>query len=46
MNIFLLYTYKSMKYESSNLIYVVIFQGCKEEYIGEMTSLMKEWINI
>ena len=32
--------------ESSNLIYVVICQGCKEKYVGEMNCLMKERINI
>ena len=32
--------------ESSNLIYVVICQGCKEEYIGETGCLVKEWISI
>ena len=32
--------------ESSNLIYVVICLGCKEEYIGETGCLVKEWINI
>ena len=31
---------------SSNLIHVVIFQGCKEEYIGETGCLVKERINI
>ena len=32
--------------ESSNLIYVVTFQGCKEEYAGETGCLVKETINI
>ena len=32
--------------ESSNLIYVVICQGCKEEFIGETVCLVKERINI
>ena len=32
--------------ESSNLIYVVICQGCQEEYIGETGFLVKERINI
>ena len=32
--------------ESSNLIYVFICQGCKEEYIGETGCLVKEQINI
>ena len=32
----------SFKSESSNLIYVVICQGCKEEYIGETGCLVKE----
>ena len=41
-----IYIYRSMKYESSNLIYVIICQGCKEEYIGETGCLVKEWINI
>ena len=36
----------SFKSESSNLIYVVICQGCKEEYIGETGCLVKERINI
>ena len=29
------------KCESSNLVYVVICQGCKEEYIGETRYLSK-----
>ena len=37
---------KSLNCESSNLIYVVIYQGCKEENIGETGSLVKEQINI
>ena len=32
--------------ESSNLIYVVICQGYKEEYIGETVCLVKERINV
>ena len=32
--------------ESSKLIYVVIWQGCKEEYIEETGCLVKERINI
>ena len=36
----------SFNCESSNLIYIVIFQGCKEEYIGETGYLVKERINI
>ena len=36
----------SFNFESSNLIYVVICQGCKEEYIGETGFLVKERINI
>ena len=36
----------SFNCESSNLIYVAIYQGCKEEYIAEMGCLMKERINI
>ena len=35
----------SFNFESSNLIYVVICKGCKEEYIGEMGCLVKEQIN-
>ena len=36
----------SFNRESSNLIYVVICQGCKEEYIGETGSLVKERMSI
>ena len=36
----------SFYYESSKLIYVVIWQGCKEEHIRETGCLMKERINI
>ena len=36
----------SFNCESSNLIYVVICQGCKEEYIGETGCLVKEQIKI
>ena len=36
----------SFNFESSNLIYVVICQGSKEEHIGETGRLMKERINI
>ena len=36
----------SFNCESSNLIYVVISQGWKEEYIGETGCLVKERINI
>ena len=36
----------SFNCESSNLIYVVICQGSKEEYIGETGCLVKERINI
>ena len=36
----------SFKCESSNLIYVVIYQRCKEEYIGETGCLVKERTNI
>ena len=36
----------SFNCESSNLIYVVICQGCKEEYIGETGCLVKERVNI
>ena len=32
--------------ESRNLIYVVICQGCKEEYIGETGCLVKERISV
>ena len=42
-NFFLLKT--SCNCESSNLIYVVICQGC-QEYIGETSCLVKEQINI
>ena len=36
----------SFNCESSNLIFVIIYQGCKEEYIGETSCLAKERINI
>ena len=36
----------SFNCESSNLIYVVICEGCKKEYIGETGCLVKERINI
>ena len=36
----------SFNCESSNLIYVAICQGCKEEYIGETGCLVNERINI
>ena len=36
----------SFNFESSNLIYIVICQGCKEEYIGETGCLEKRRINI
>ena len=36
----------SFNSESSNLIYVVICEGCKKEYIGETGCLVKEGINI
>ena len=36
----------SFNCESSNLIYVVICQGCKEEYIGETGCLVKERMSI
>ena len=36
----------SLNCESSNLVYVVICQGCKEEYIGETGFLVKERMNI
>ena len=36
----------SFNCESSNLIYVFICHGCKEEYIGETDCLVKERINI
>ena len=36
----------SLNCESSNLIYVVICQGCKEEYTGETGCLKEERINI
>ena len=37
---------KSFNCESSNLIDVVICQGCKEEYIGETGYIVKERVNI
>ena len=36
----------SFNSDSSNLIYVVICQGCKQEYTAETDCLMKERINI
>ena len=36
----------SFNCESSNLIYVFICHGCKEEYIGETDCLVKERTNI
>ena len=36
----------SFNCESSDLIFVIICQGCKEEYIGEMSCLVKEQIDI
>ena len=36
----------SFNCESNILIYAVIFQGCKEEYIGAEAYLVKERINI
>ena len=36
----------SFNSESSNLIYVVISQGCKEKHIAETGCLVKERINI
>ena len=36
----------SFNFESINFIYVVICQGCKREYIGEMGCPVKERINI
>ena len=36
----------SFNCESSNLIYVVICQGCKEEHIGQTDCLVKERIKI
>ena len=36
----------SFNCESSNLIYVVICQWCKETFIGETGCLVKERINI
>ena len=32
--------------ESSNLIYAVIWNKCKDEYIGETRFLVTEWTNI
>ena len=31
--------------ESKNLIYVVICSGCKEEYIGQTQTMLKERLN-
>ena len=36
----------SFNWESSNLIFVVICQGQKEEYLGEANCLVKERVNI
>ena len=36
----------SFNCQNSNLIQVVICQGCKEKYIGETDCLVKEQINI
>ena len=36
----------SFNCESSNLIYVVICQGCKEKHIGETGCIVKRQINI
>ena len=36
----------SFNYKSSNLIYVVVCQGCKEEYKKEAGCLVKERMNI
>ena len=36
----------SFNCETSNLIYVVIYQGCKEEYIGKTSCLVKERTSI
>ena len=32
--------------KTKNLIYVVICQGCKDEYFGETSCLVKERINV
>ena len=37
---------KKETYESSNLIFVVIFQGCKEKYTEEMSCWVKKRMNI
>ena len=36
----------SFNYENSNVIYVIICEGCKEEYIRETDYLVNERINI
>ena len=33
------------KCESKNLIHVVIFSGCREEYIGQTQAMLKERLN-
>ena len=40
------YKYPLFNFESSNLIYVVIYQECKEKYLGETGCLGKERLNI
>ena len=32
--------------ESRNLIYVIVCSGCKEEYIGQTKTMLKERLNI
>ena len=36
----------NFNYKSRTLIHVVIYQGCKEEYIGETGCLMKKMISV
>ena len=33
------------KCESKNLIHVVIFSGCREEYLGQTQAMLKERLN-
>ena len=44
--ILLFYYFITFNCESSNLIYVVICEGWKEEYIGETGCVVKAWINV
>ena len=43
---FLERSWKKETYESSNLIFVVIFQGCKEKHTEEMSCWVKKRMNI